>query len=155
MVRTTNSPRHRLVQGAHEVTGVWVAVVKGSVGMARVAHFRRAVRLVCRQNPRCICRMEDGSWCPPGCRCQSRTACTWGNTQVREASFSPHRAQEKRSARHVRGRCATLTFDLWRRAGIWCRIGWGVWELALPEDERQVLLFGCNLFHHYIFVTNW
>lgn len=145
MVRTTNSPRHRLVQGAHEVTGVWVAVVKGAVGMARAAHFRRAVRLVCRRNPRCICRMEEANWCPRGCRCQSRTARTWGNTQVREASLS-HHTGPKRSERLVRGRCVTLTFDLWRRAGIWCRIGWGVRELALPEDERQALLFVVTYF---------
>ena len=105
MVRTTNSPR--LVQGAHEVTGVWVAVVKG-VGMARAVHFRRGVQAVCRQDPRCICRREEGSWCAPGCRGQGRTARTCGNAQVREASLS-HRAgpREEEGKTSERGVCPT------------------------------------------------
>eukprot|EP00069_Balaena_mysticetus_P012754 bmy_07961T0 len=83
MVRTTSSQMggHRLVQRGPEMTGVWVAVVKGTVGMCRVAHIRRALRQVCRQHPRSSCRVEESSWRPPGGRCQSRAARTWGNTQ--------------------------------------------------------------------------
>lgn len=146
---------HRLVQRGPEMTGVWVAVVKGTVGMCRVAHFRRALRQVCRQHPRSSCREEESSWHPPSGRCQSRAARTWGNTQVRKAPLSHHAESKKKRSKWQTGGREVGPTHLWpveesrsltqNRVGyLGAGVAWGL-ETCIP--------FVCNFFHHYIFFS--
>lgn len=48
----------------------------------------------------------------------------------RYLSFSLPRLESAIARCHVDG----LTFDLWRRAWVGCRVGWGIRELPLPGD---------------------
>lgn len=84
-----------------------------------------------RQRPGCCGGVEEGSWDPPCSRSRGPAACTCGEDRSdRYLSFSLPRLEPAIARCYVDG----LTFDLWRRAWVRCRVGWGIRELLLPGD---------------------
>lgn len=48
----------------------------------------------------------------------------------------------------------SLTFDLWRRAWVGCRVRWGVRELPLPGDQKYCFSFCSVLVSSPVLVTD-